>query len=158
VNKTEALDRLTKLESEASELRKILEAPEKLPGLWKPEPGEVCWHISQQGGVRDDRQCNLGSVNERISYGNCFPFRETAEKAAPLVARANKIIAAALQADPDAGERNDKRIHSVALGSGNCGRWVAHHFVPTDYPLVVFVHTEDQACEMARILNAEGVK
>jgi len=36
MDKQQALARLKSLETETAELRRIIEAPEKLPGLWKP--------------------------------------------------------------------------------------------------------------------------
>jgi hypothetical protein len=153
-DKAQALQRLSAIEAEAAALRKIIDELQQ-KALWKPAEGEKYSTVSNWHGIQSS--FNEFGVADQFAFdqGNCFPSKEIAEKAAPLMARANKIIAAALQADPDAGLRSDKRLHSVAIGGGG---FMPHYRVPSDYPLIVFVHTEGQAEEMACILNAEGVK
>ena len=50
MDKTAALERLTKLESEAAELRKIIEQPEEVV-LWVPKYGDVCFYVTAKGIV-----------------------------------------------------------------------------------------------------------
>jgi hypothetical protein len=73
------------------------------------------------------------------------------------MSRANKIIAAALQVDPDAGCRSPSRMYCVAFNfvSGWGGINSCFHETSASN---VFVHTREQAEAMADILNAEGVQ
>jgi hypothetical protein len=154
MNKEAALQRLTALESEAAELRRIIEAPEKLPRLWRPARQDRVWLLNGDGSPQrlNSAEYSMGYVE----HGRAFPSREIAEKAAPLMARANKIISAALQADPGAGEWIiGERSRTASLRDG--GSWEENNFF-TASACPVFVHTKQQAEEMARILNAEQIK
>jgi len=158
MNKQEALARLAQVETETAALRKIIEAPEVLPGLWRPEKGSTCWNVSQQGRPIGDTNHSLGFIAERVEFGNCFPSREIAEKAAPLMARANKIIAAALQVDPEASNLPSYgKLRWGVYFNTSSKRW---EIVSNDSydQCVVYVSTLAFGAEMARILNAEGVK
>jgi hypothetical protein len=73
------------------------------------------------------------------------------------MARANKIIAAALQVDPDAGEWSEDRMHCALLRLGKWNSCIVKDNAISDTRLV-HVHTAHQAQAMANILNAEGVK
>lgn len=152
MNKQDALARLKSLENETAELRKIIEAPEPVKGLYRGEFNH--WWVGATGKIAP-----AGHAGEDTrATGNCFPSREAAEKAAPLMARSNKIIAAALQADPDAGGWAEDRYLSVWFNA-DLG-WDANS---DQGPCMVdkcpaYVHTRAQAEEMAAILNAEGVK
>jgi hypothetical protein len=156
MNKQAALERLTALESEAAALRKVIEQPEN-KGLWRPEPDGKYYYVAAEGlegsahRTREDWNANT------INHGNCFKSRELAQKASALMTRANKIIAAALQVDPDAGEWRRNRRHCALMLDD---KWVggvvsAPHVSDTR---LVHVHTSEQAQAMADILNAEGVK
>jgi hypothetical protein len=156
MNKKEALNRLSALETEAKALREIIEAPEKADGFWRPEPGETFWMVYCNGEIGADWWARRQGDSGTFPHGTCFPSREVAEKAAPLMARANKIIAAALQADPDAGEwRRDRRF----VVRSDEDLWRADSWSTSVAGAIpAHVHTHEQAEEMARILNAEGVK
>jgi len=155
MNKQAALERLTALESEAAALRKVIEQPEN-KGLWRPEAGEeYCVLDSAHGAKITNNTSRYDKIV--IETGNCFLSSDIAHKAAPLMSRANKIIAAALQADPDAGEWQRNRRHLALIVDG---KWVggvvsAPHVSDTR---LVHVHTSEQAQSMADILNAEGVQ
>lgn len=160
MNKQDALNRLSALESEAKALREIIEAPEKAAGLWRPEQGKEYYCVREDGpnaSVVHKGNWIQETTDAEHDFGNCFPSREIAEKAAPLMARANKIIAAALQADPDAGEFvRGERAYTVI----HCdGEWKPDSWSDT-YSIIhpAHVHTMEQGMEFARILNAEGVK
>ena len=155
MNKQAALERLTALENEAAALRKVIEQPEN-KGLWKPEPDGKYYYVAAEGlegsahRTREDWNANT------INHGNCFKSRELAEKASLLMARANKIIAAALQADDDAGEFRQGRMRTVVFCGGE---WRADFWSSgTASAIPAHVHTDKQAQSMADILNAEGVK
>jgi hypothetical protein len=157
MNKAAALERLTRLESEAAELRKIIEQPEEA-GLWEPEKGDSFHYIDldfddgqasdfYSGGSRD------GLLERFIDHGNCFPSASIARKAAQLQRVHNHVMRACFQADPDAGEWSDKRCvlvfksgklwHSTMMG------------IPTGD---ICVHTNEQAAEACRLLNAWQAK
>jgi hypothetical protein len=162
MNKKEALNRLSALETEAKALREIIEAPEKAEGLWRPDLYGGYYGIDRWGDCErcvyeyTEEKGEKHLDNKQVHFGNCFPSREIAEKAAPLMARANKIIAAALQVDPEAGPFVEgSRCWSIDPQPD--GTFRANDFV-FDWALPAFVHTEEQGKEMARILNAEGVR
>lgn len=154
MKKQDALTEIETIRARLTVLESIVQQPER-HGLWNPVAGREYWFLSPCGKVYNDFHTDHHVDDRRISGGNVFPTREAAEKAAPLFARAHKIIVAALQADPDAGEWCVDRIHTVTCESAGWhvvmypGPWAA---VP------VFVHTNAQAEEMARILNTECVK
>jgi hypothetical protein len=162
MNKTDALARLAALETETAALRRIIEEPE-VKGLWKPQDCNEFWyHCAYSADVVDlaGSFCPIAYRNQLTAKGNAFQSRKIAEKAAPLMARANKIIAAALQADPDAGAYADNR-RRTATSSLHRMAWEADEYsgaIDAPTAMIAFVHTKEQAEEMARILNAEGVK
>jgi hypothetical protein len=156
MNKQAALERLTALENEAAALRKVIEQPEN-KGLWRPEPDGKYYYVSADGLAGSAHRDRKDWYSKTINHGNCFPSSEAAQKAAPLMSRANKIIAAALQVDPDAGEWRRNRRHCALIVDD---KWVvcvvsAPHVSDTR---LVHVHTSEQAQSMADILNAEGVQ
>jgi hypothetical protein len=155
MNKEQALNKLAALEAETKALRAIIEAPDKpaVPVRWKPEGDEFFWAINAFG--ESARVCMSPT---REAYGNCFQTREHGEIAAKAVSQTLKVCAAAFAVDPDAGN------------FGSALRWtvVKRETIPTEYRwkptshefapgVVVFVHTFEQAEQMAAILNAEGV-
>jgi len=151
MNKTAALERLTKLESEAAELRKIIEKPEEV-GLWEPEERERYYLIENSGGVK-------GTTNyfcfddARVLHGNCFQTESIAIKASQLQRVHNHVMRAAFQADPDAGEWSDERCVLV-FKSGKL--W---HSTMMGIPVGdICVHTTEQAKEACRLLNAWQAK
>jgi hypothetical protein len=154
MNKDKALERLTALESEAAELRKIIEQPEG-ERLWRPEMGDIYFTVEDDG---DTLECRLTSNSKgstysvRLDHGNVFQCEEQAKKAAPLMARANKIIAAALQVDPDAGKWAEDRSWCVLKTNK---KWCVSH--SGFHQEIIHVHTEEQAVRMAEILNNEGI-
>jgi len=161
MNKQDALARLDAIEKEQAELRRIIEAPEVV-GLWKPDPGGQRFALLHDDGhVADTYYHDSPMDNDRIAFGNCFQTQDAAEKAAPLMARANKIIAAALQADPDAGVwAKNVRCFTATISTRKIGWGVDSYSGDTSSQsgMAAFVHTSEQAEHMAAILNAEQVK
>lgn len=161
MNKTEALARMDAIEAEQKALRAIIESPERLPGLWKPEADERYFRVDGYGDFTE-WYWDTGHLDlQAWRMGNCFPSREIAEKASVLMARANKIIAAALQADPDAGVWGMQCRYSASYFNHGMGKqWGPIEYVESDFDdaIPAFVHTREQAEEMARILNVEGVR
>ena len=153
MNKQSALERLTALENEAAALRKVIEQPEN-KGLWKPEISSRYWTVEANGAVDSYVNVNDRRYQAIASRANCFPSRELAEKASPLMARANKVIAAALQVDPDAGTG-----HEYTVGKKEGSEWQAFRlgYLTRDCRIAC-VHNIEQAHAMADILNAEGVQ
>jgi hypothetical protein len=154
MKKQDALAKLAALEAETKALREIIEKPDSQPTRWRPRDGERYFHLAYDGAVYPN--INTFKDNKSYAYGNCFPCRDLAQKASTLMARANKIIAAALQVDPDAGCRSISRMYSVTFyfGSG----WDGFNSCDSGASASnVFVHTLQQAKAMAAILNAEGV-
>ena len=134
----------------ASELLAIINAPEPM-GLWKPKKGEVYWTVYSDG---DAFEAVAHGVPARISaHGLVFHAQEIAQKAAPLLARSNKGIAAAFQADEEAGEWAEDRRWTVWSDSGVL-KSTAPCFADGRQ---AYVHTREQAEEMRRILIAEGL-
>ena len=135
-------------------LRKIVDAPERGKGLWRPKKGGGYFYITSYGAVQSEiNQADLDKM--RIAHGTCYPSEGQAQKAAPMMAYSNKLIAAALMADPDAGEQiRDEREWTVVLNDDD--RFSS--FLDTSdcwYMPIPHVHTPQQAEEMARILNEE---
>jgi hypothetical protein len=152
MNKSAALEKLTKLESEAAELRKIIEQPEEA-GLWEPEWGGKYYLLDAYGCSAFSLYNNRGVDGERFDYGNCFQSEDIARKASQLQRVHNHVMRAAFQADPDAGEYTKGRQHAIYL-SGKV--WVSelYHY-RTDK---VCVNTYSQATEACRLLNAWQAK
>jgi len=145
-------DRIEKAEAELAEARKLLEqqAAQPKPGLWKPGLGGKYYVLSMYGEPiifcwKDD-----GYDHRTQDFGNTFPDEDTARKAAKLMARSNKIIRAALQVDPDAGEWGVGRTWAV-IEDNSLKKWVP--YAHTAY-CAAYVHTKEQAQQMADILNA----
>jgi hypothetical protein len=157
MNKTDALARLAALETETAALRRIIEEPEKLPGLWMPVGAVNFYCVKGDGRITWYDSISTNTLADYASSGNVFPSCAIAEKASPLMARANKIIAAALQADPDAGEWAPDRKFTALLYQGQWDDGVVTAETIRDTRLVC-VHTQEQCMAMAAILNAEGVK
>ena len=155
MNKQAALERLTALENEAAALRKVIEQPEN-KGLWRPEAGVEYFLLDAAHGVKTTNSTTCYD-NLIVKTGNCFQSSSAAQKAAPLMSRANKIIAAALQVDPDAGEWRRNRRHCALILDD---KWVAGIVSTPNVSdtRLVHVHTSEQAQAMADILNAECVQ
>jgi hypothetical protein len=148
MNKEAALERLTKLESEASELRKIIEKPEQ-DGLWEPaERGEKYWFITRCGGV-DYYDYYDDSVDFAcLNHGNMFRTLAIAKKAAELQRAYNHLLRAVFQADPNAGEWSESRRIIVYR---NRGEWLSAEVSRAcNDPCV---HTFEQAKEACRLMT-----
>lgn len=155
MNKQDAIKRIEAIEAEAAALRKLVQEPE-VGRLWTPTKGADYWLLGCDGHVCRGKATDDLYDKRSIAFGNCFPTKGVAEKALPLLARAHKIIQAALQVDADAGAfKYGERNWSVWCRRED-GKWVpvpwgcAHSGLP-------YVHTKEQAERMAAILNAEGV-
>lgn len=123
-------------------------------GLWRPFSGQTYWAVGYNGAGFS----SIWNATEANAYhfllGNVFATKELADRAGLLQARANKFIAAALQADPDAGVWAEERMCTVlhrpygteltAINStGDCSN-------------AAYVHTREQSETMKAILEAEG--
>jgi hypothetical protein len=152
MNKSAALERLTKLESEAAELRKIIEQPEEV-GLWEPEKLQAQYSVWGDGSTDEVRGDNSVLQRNLIAHGNCFQTESIARKASHLQRVHNHVMRACFQADPDAGEWSGGRKWVIYLHNG---RWIRAHFSEsTDR---ICVHTVEQATEACRLLNAWQAK
>ena len=151
MNKQDALTKLAALEAETRALRAIIEAPDKpaVPTRWKPEGNENFWSVTSFGEVQI--YCNSP---DRVKFGNCFKTEQHAAIAAKAVSVTLKVCAAAFAADPDAGEYvKGTREYSVYACKK---RWLPDRFYTTTSN-AAYVHTQEQAKQMAAILNAEEV-
>ncbi len=155
MNKQEALNKLAALEAETKALRAIIEAPDKpaVPTRWRPKDGKKYYMVSNGGCVLPYEQAPL--LSSEYIHGNCFQTCEHAEIAAKAVSVTLKVCAAAFSVDPYAGEfTGTARRYSVYRTSDGS-------FGSSGYPdgmgKQIYVHTFEQAKEMAAILNAEGV-
>jgi hypothetical protein len=152
MNKSAALEKLTKLESEAAELRKIIEQPEEV-GLWEPATGFEYWYVSYTGSVGSftfkGDHIDLGL----IPHGVCFKSASIARKASQLQRVHNHVMRAAFQADPDAGEWSNGRRLAVLMVDGQW-EWMERG-ISTNH---ICVHTTKQAIEACRLLNAWQAK
>jgi hypothetical protein len=147
MNKQDALKKLDQLEAEAKALRAIIEAP-AVPTRWKPEGDEFFWAINSFG---ESRQACMSPTRE--AFGNCFRTREHAETASKAISRTLKVVACALEVDPDAGEFTRNRCWTVIRFEGE---WDAvYHDSCCNEP--AYVRTRGQAQQLAAMLNAEGV-
>jgi hypothetical protein len=147
MNKEAALERLTKLESEASELRKIIENTEQ-EGLWKPKKGEGYWFISRGGVVGYFNYYSDSVDSDCLNHGNMFRTIAMAKKAVDLQRAHNHLLRAVFQADPNAGEWSESRRISVYR---NGGEWRAAEVSRVcNTPCV---HTMEQATEARRLMT-----
>jgi hypothetical protein len=119
---------------------------EKQQGFWRPEVGQryYCW-----SGTAVYYTINHDKSGDRtlIAIGNCFPTREQCLRYGELMKRASVFIACAIAADPDVGECRQGRVWTV--GSGGCFKCE----LITEFP--AYVHTKEQAEDLARRLEAE---
>ena len=136
----------------------------EVKGLWRPvKRNESYWSVRSQSCQSGDTvsskfNASPDTTAAEIAMGNVFQSREAAAKASPLMARANKIIAAALQADPDAGAFVARERTFTAYREDGMGAWKDAKTSGDIGSVTACVHTKEQALEMARILNEEGVK
>jgi hypothetical protein len=152
MNKTAALERLSNLESEAAELRKIIEQPEEV-GLWEPACHQAQYSVWGDGSTDEVRGDSSVLQRNLIAHGNCFKTEAIARKASQLQRVHNHVMRAAFQADPDAGEWSDERCVLV-FKSGKL--W---HSTMMGIPVGdICVHTTEQAKEACRLLNAWQAK
>lgn len=156
MDKEAARARLAAIETETAELRRIIDAPDKPKGLWVPRMDEAYWYVPALGTI-DFQQTKYNSKHDRrnISRYNAFPTKELAERAAAMQADANLLIAAALQADPEAGPRSPERQYCVVEEGG---RYLGIPDKIEWHVPVPHVHTQAQADEMARLINEELAK
>jgi hypothetical protein len=158
MNKEQALQKLAALEAETKALREIIEAPDKpaLPVRWKTEKDHHYQYVVCRDGTID----LIKNGDKEYEHGNCFQTREHAEIAAKAVSVTLKVCAAAFTVDPDAGvqvcyERSWTVLKHRSVHGGK-HEWVVQQYnITTSYPC--YVHTFEQAVQMAAILNAEGV-
>jgi len=153
MNRQDALKKLDQLEAEAKALREIIEAADKpaVPTRWRPEGDEFFWAINSFG---ESTQVCMSPTRE--AFGNCFRTREHAETASKVISRTLKVVACALEVDPDAGELDrEQRRWTVVKDKGACEwevTWSVH--IQTG---PIYVRTKEQAGQLAAMLNAEGV-
>jgi len=152
MNKESALQEVRTIEARLAELRKIIEQPEEA-GLWEP------WWLGKYYIVHSNGDTVRGTYNtrdtdcERIAHGNCFQTEAIALKASQLQRVHNHVMRACFQADPDAGEWSAARQYAVFLDGmkWRYGFFSTRHSIPC-------VHTESQATEACRLLNAWQAK
>jgi hypothetical protein len=147
MNKQDALKKLDQLEAEAKALRAIIEAPE-VRSRWRPEGDEFFWAINAYG--KSTQACMSPT---REAFGNCFRTREHAETASKAVSRTLKVVACALEVDPDAGEFTGNRCWTAFRFKGGWDAVYRHSYCSEP----AYVHTKEQAEQLAAMLNAEGV-
>lgn len=159
LNKQDALTKLAALEAETKALRAIIEASEAppLPVRWRPRAGENYYQLMVKGDIQN---FDVELTDTEYAYGNCFQFVGHAEIVVRAVSQTLKVCAAAFAVDPYAGPRIPKeRYWSVTkrdFRSTGKAEWVFGEFdVTTSH--AIYVHTEQQAKQMADMLNAEGV-
>jgi len=153
MNKQDALKKLDQLEAEAKVLREIIEAPDKppVPTRWKPKDGDEFWFVGAHG-----QTLLTPFAGGRVEHGNCFRTQARADIAAEAVSRTLKVVACAFEVDPDAGElHRNKRRWTVVKDITTC-KWEVTWSVYT-YRSHLYVHTREQAEQLAAMLNAEGV-
>jgi hypothetical protein len=153
MNKEDALKKLGQLEAEAKALREIIEAADKppVPPRWKPKDGEEFWFMASHGETM-----RTSFADGRVEHGNVFRTQTQADIAAEAVSRTLKTVACALEVDPDAGElHKTQRRWTVVKDIATCKwevTWSVHVQIAP-----IYVHTNEQAKQLAAMLNAEGV-
>lgn len=156
MNKDQALTKLAALEAETKALRAIIEAPDTPapPVRWRPEgTDEAYFIVLARGDVTGYRNSPLSDME--YDHGNCFKTQAQAKIAAKAVSATLKICAAAFAVDPYAGSYipTVRRYSVYLLTDGTFG----FSGYPDDMGKQIYVHTKEQAEQMAAILNAEGV-
>jgi hypothetical protein len=153
MNKEDALKKLTALEAEAKALREIIEAADKpaVPTRWRPEGDEFFWAINSFG---ESTQVCMSPTRE--AFGNCFRTREHAETASEAVSRTLKTVACALEVDPNAGELHKTQRRWTVIKDITTCKWEVTWSVHVQIA-PIYVHTNEQAKQLAAMLNAEGV-
>jgi hypothetical protein len=156
MNKEDALNKLDQLEAEAKALREIIEAADKppVPTRWKPRDGENYYQVTLSGEVRGF--CATLLLPEEYRHGNCFHTREHADIAAEAVSRTLKTVACALEVDPNAGELHKTQRRWTVIKDITTCKWEVTWSVHVQIA-PIYVHTNEQAKQLAAMLNAEGV-
>jgi len=80
-NKQKQLERLSKLEAEAAELRKLIEQGEEKKSIWNLEIKDKYWLITDEGDVDFDQWESYTADIGRLNIGNIYLTKEEAEKA-----------------------------------------------------------------------------
>lgn len=156
-----ALDRLTNLEAEAAELRKLLsrqpEAP--APKLWVPKLWFIYHLVGRGGRVYSHRHTVMSLADDEvIPHSAIFSDSSTAARAAPHLRSANKLIQAAYQADPDAGGWIKGAREWTIMRRAATAPWTGVKIgQATPTGALVYTHDVEQADQWAAIVNAEGV-
>lgn len=78
MNKDKALERITVLEAEMNELRKIIEAPDD--GIWIPKEGDECYVLYSNSDIFKSLNYIKNYEGRIYNQGNLFPTREAAER------------------------------------------------------------------------------
>lgn len=154
MNKQDALQKLAALEAETKALRAIIEAPEvpAIPKRWRPRRGDSYSQVLPNGEARDFMVLS----NKEYAHGNCFKTAAQAEFAAKAVGQTFRICAAAFTVDPGAGGY-DYPVRRWSVFKDTTYKWQQCEyamFPPREKP--IYVHSHEQAEQMAAILNAEG--
>jgi hypothetical protein len=156
MNKEDALKKLDQLEAEAKALREIIEAADKppVPTRWKPESGVNYFQVAFDGGVNVFGASSMDC--KEYAHGNCFRTHEHAETASEAVSRTLKTVACALEVDPDAGELHKTQRRWTVIKDITTCKWEVTWSVHVQIA-PIYVHTNEQAKQLAAMLNVEGV-
>jgi hypothetical protein len=144
----DALKRLDQLEAEARKLRAIIDPP-PLPTRWKAENGENFWHVTSTGETKLIRYSP-----DNVAHGNCFKDYVHAGAAAEAVRWTLMIVACAFEVDPDAGEREPGERQWTVAKHDDWWYEIESVLVEND---PIYVHTKEQAAQLAAMLDAEGL-
>jgi len=152
MNKESALHEVRTIEARLAELRKIIERPEEV-GLWEPEYTQYYFSIGAENYTIAAKHTDHEFDHYRLEVGNCFQTEAIASKASQLQRVHNHVMRACFQADQDAGEWSAARQYAVFLDGmkWRYGFFSTRHSIPC-------VHTESQATEACRLLNAWQAK
>lgn len=139
---------------EIENLRDRLAELERRAASDTPEKGDTYWFIKNTGKC-DAYVWQCDEIDwELLKAANCFPTKEAATTAMLRLSSARKQIRAGLLADPNAGSF----VEATRSWTAWCrkGFWEPVQLSRlSSYP--IYVHTYEQAEEMARRLNTEGV-
>tara|TARA_B110000977_G_C10727332_1_gene357639 strand:- start:9 stop:458 length:450 start_codon:yes stop_codon:yes gene_type:complete len=142
----------TKYKELGAEIQRLKQQPE---GVWEPEESVQYWRINWNGTPITTRHCgNLDTANH-----NVYETEELAEKASVLQRRANLVIQACLNFDPDfvPNWSNPGEIKYAPYYDHRNQKWCSCRKFVTDES-AAYISTQEIADKVVAYLNTREIK
>lgn len=146
---------IQELENKYKELGAEIERLKQPEGVWEPSVGGTFWMVCWNGGVRSLNPNHRGAV----SHHNVYKTEALARKASVLQRRANLVIQACLNFDPDfvPDWSNGDEIKYGPYYDHRSQKWCSSRTVLTD-DFAAYISTQAISAKVLDYLNSQGVK